>query len=157
MTFNAVFSSPCGMLGLRCNESTLLSIEFLGHQAKSIQANLPIAKESVRQLNAYFLDPSFQFELPLPVPASDHQHKVRDCLQTIPCGEVLSYSGLAEKIGSGARAVANACRHNPVPIIVPCHRIVAKSGIGGFAGKTAGLLVENKRWLLKHEGAIGTR
>ncbi|MDH5360986.1 MAG: MGMT family protein, partial [Gammaproteobacteria bacterium] len=67
-------------------------------------------------------------------------------------GSVLSYGELAAKLNSSARAVGNACRKNPLPIIVPCHRVVAKSGIGGYSGQTEGPLIEQKRRLLRHEG-----
>ena len=63
-----------------------------------------------------------------------------------------TYGALAEKLGTSARAVGNACRHNPVLILVPCHRVVARNGLGGFAGDVDGRLVDIKRRLLAHEG-----
>jgi len=154
MSFSAVLKSPCGMLGIVSDETTLLAIKFLEPDALPVPAKTNIAKETVKQLKAYFLDSNKVFDLPLPESATIYQQRVRGGLQKIPRGQVLSYSALAKQIGSGARAVANACRHNPVPIVVPCHRIVAKAGIGGFSGATTGVLVENKRWLLNHEGAL---
>ena len=102
--------------------------------------------------NAYFFSSGQAFTVPLRLQGSDFQQRVWQALQEIHVGSVLSYGELAEKLNSSARAVGNACRRNPAPIIVPCHRVVAKTGIGGFAGATEGLLIEQKRRLLVHEG-----
>lgn len=69
----------------------------------------------------------------------------------IPCGETCTYADLAARIGSGARAVGNACGANPVPLVVPCHRVVASRGLGGFMNASGGFAREVKRWLLDHE------
>jgi len=80
-----------------------------------------------------------------------HQRRVWQRLRAIPAGNPISYSQLASDVGSGARAVANACRANWFPLVVPCHRVVAKSGLGGFAGHRDGWHLELKQWLLRHE------
>ncbi|KAF3977938.1 MAG: MGMT family protein [Methylococcales symbiont of Iophon sp. n. MRB-2018] len=77
--------------------------------------------------------------------------KVWNEICKIPTGQVISYSQLAKQIGSGARAVANACRDNPFPGIIPCHRVVSKSGLGGYMGKTSGKSLEIKKMLLASE------
>lgn len=69
----------------------------------------------------------------------------------IPLGQVLSYSAIALKLDSGARAVANACRNNPFPGIIPCHRVVAVSGLGGYMGETTGKFMTIKKKLLAFE------
>ena len=75
-------------------------------------------------------------------------------MRDIPRGEVRTYGELAKQLNSSARAVGNACRRNPIPIIIPCHRVVAKKGIGGFAGHTEGATIELKQWLLAFEAGI---
>ena len=65
----------------------------------------------------------------------------------------MTYGELARRVDSAPRAIGQACRRNPVPIVVPCHRVVAASGVGGYAGELAGMALEMKRWLLRHEGA----
>ena len=80
-----------------------------------------------------------------------YQKKVWLALQQIPPGETKTYGDLANEINSNPRAIGNACRENPLPIIIPCHRIVAKNGIGGYAGKVDGNNIDIKQWLLKHE------
>ncbi|HAJ71366.1 MAG TPA: cysteine methyltransferase, partial [Methylophilaceae bacterium] len=77
-------------------------------------------------------------------------------ISAIPLGQTRTYSELAAQIGSGPRAVANACGANHLPLVVPCHRVVAKNGLGGFmGGKEAGLKI--KKWLLQHEGAMNKK
>lgn len=78
-------------------------------------------------------------------------HRVWQELTRIPFGETLTYAQLAQRVGSGARAVANACRSNPFPGLIPCHRVVAVNGIGGFMGQREGAYVELKRRILQYE------
>lgn len=104
------------------------------------------------QFDAYLEDANFRFDLPLRLRGTDYQQRVWEALRRIPAGEVRSYGELAHLLASSPRAVGNACRRNPVPIIVPCHRVVARTGIGGFGGAVQGELVEQKRRLLRHEG-----
>ena len=71
---------------------------------------------------------------------------------TIPPGKVMTYGEVARQLDSSPRAVGNACRANPLPIIIPCHRIVGQTGTGGYGGFRTGKVVEIKHWLLHHEG-----
>nr|MBP6637063.1 methylated-DNA--[protein]-cysteine S-methyltransferase [Sulfuritalea sp.]MBP7423603.1 methylated-DNA--[protein]-cysteine S-methyltransferase [Sulfuritalea sp.] len=109
---------------------------------------------AVRQLRAWLADPAFEFGLPL-APAGTHfQRRVWARIAAIPSGQTLSYGEVAAAIGSGPRAVGNACGANPYPIVVPCHRVVAANhGLGGFARNSGGFLLDIKKWLLRHEHA----
>ena len=91
------------------------------------------------------------FRLPLETGGTDFQRRVWNALQRIPAGKVLSYGELARKLKTGPRAVGNACRANPIPVVIPCHRVVAANGKGGFMGKTGGKALAIKDWLLTHE------
>ncbi len=102
-------------------------------------------------LQAYLLNPLIDLKLDLKQQGSMYRHKVWAEICNIPFGQTLSYSALAEKIDSGARAVANACRDNPFPGIIPCHRVVAVSGLGGFMGQSTGEYLQIKRKLLASE------
>lgn len=82
------------------------------------------------------------------------QRRVWQRLRRIPCGQVMRYGELAQELGSSARAVAGACRANPIPILIPCHRVIAATGPGGYMGKTGGQTLAIKRWLLQHEGYV---
>ena len=127
----------------------LLSESSLG--TYQLDAN-PLAAKIYNQIIRYLTLPSVKCDLP-PLSGTQFQQRVWRAIYAIPFGETLSYGQLADQISSGPRAVANACGANPYPIIIPCHRVVAKAGIGGFMqGKKNGLSV--KQWLLKHEGVV---
>jgi methylated-DNA-[protein]-cysteine S-methyltransferase len=106
----------------------------------------------VAALRTYFADAGRVPAVDVVFNGTDFQNRVWSALRTIPAGQVVTYGALAERLGSGARAVGGACRRNPVPILVPCHRVVAANGLGGFSGDTSGRLVDIKRRLLVHEG-----
>ena len=82
------------------------------------------------------------------------QQRVWKALQAIPYGQTRTYQQLAKQLNTSARAIGNACRANPIPIIVPCHRIVAKSGLGGFMGQVSGQALKIKQFLLTLEQTI---
>lgn len=151
--WDAVFAAPGFALGLRVTDMVVSRIEFLPAQtARAPRTGL--AAEAVRQLATYLRDPSFVFDLPMIAPASTHGEKVRAAMMAIPPGSVLTYGEVARNIGSSPRAVGGACGANALPILVPCHRIVAAGGaLGGFAHSTRGFLPGIKRWLLAHECA----
>ncbi len=138
------------MLGIQTTARGLRGIVFLPRQ-RALAPTTPQARRIVSQLENYFADPAWRFDLPLDLQGSDFQLRVWRRLAAIPPGQPLSYGALAADIGSGARAVGNACRRNPVPLVLPCHRVVAKSGLGGFAGSTEGGFMPIKQALLAHE------
>jgi len=112
----------------------------------------------LEQLYAYLKNPNIKWDIPLLWPdITPYRKKVCISLQKIKPGTTATYGELAEQLNSGARAVGSACRHNPFPIIFPCHRVVAKNGIGGYAGdqivKQSGTInkLTIKRFLLEHE------
>nr|VFK44850.1 MAG: methylated-DNA-[protein]-cysteine S-methyltransferase [Candidatus Kentron sp. TC]VFK47134.1 MAG: methylated-DNA-[protein]-cysteine S-methyltransferase [Candidatus Kentron sp. TC] len=110
-----------------------------------------VVADAVEQLGRYFEDPEWRFELPLAPGGTPFQQRVWQALQSIPSGETISYGTLAARLGTCARAVGNACRGNPIPIIIPCHRVVGVRGPGGFMGSRAGEPLAIKKWLLTHE------
>jgi len=140
------FQSPIGQLQIRIEDDAITQINYSNRK----YSLLP--KRFRSQFDAYFSDASFSFDVPLNLEGTPYQQRVWQALQKIPAGEVLTYGELAVKLKSGARAIGNACRRNPIPIVVPCHRVVAKSHMGGYSGKTSGRIFDKKLWLLKHEG-----
>ncbi len=145
-------ASPCGMLGIVA-DSAVRCIDFLNPRVAALTPATPLARATVRQLAAYFRDPTWRFDLPLVLMGTDHQRRVWRVLQTIPVGKVLCYGDVARRINSGARAVGGACGANPLPIIVPCHRVVARNGLGGFTSGRVAHATDIKQWLLRHEAA----
>lgn len=106
-----------------------------------------------QQLKTYFSSASAFESISLSAEGTEFQKSVWRELTKIPLGETRTYGEIAKILNSSARAVGNACRQNPIQIIVPCHRVVSAKGIGGYAGETDGKQLNIKRWLLKHEGA----
>ena len=104
-----------------------------------------------RQLDAYFNGALRKFDLPLAPDGSDYQRRVWRQLADIPYGETLSYGALAKTMSTGARAVGTACASNPLPIILPCHRVVG--GGGALTGYSGGDGLATKRYFLRMEGA----
>ncbi|GAB6141209.1 methylated-DNA--[protein]-cysteine S-methyltransferase [Methylosoma difficile] len=103
------------------------------------------------QLAAYWQNPHTSLPIKLLQQGSAYRQKVWAQMAKIPMGETLSYKGLAEQLGSGARAVGNACRDNPYPLFIPCHRVVSASGLGGYCGQTEGPMLAIKTRLLAFE------
>ena len=104
-----------------------------------------------RQLDQYWANPKTEVSIKLLRQGSTYRQLVWNKLCEIPMGETVSYTELAQSIASGARAVGNACRDNPYPLFIPCHRVVAKSGMGGYCGQTEGELMAIKLHLLAYE------
>ena len=148
-----VIQSPLGKLKITCRESSLLSIEFDCLQALSSPIS-DMEKFICRELNCYFRAADYPIEIPTFPQGTDFQLEVWAKLRAIPVGEVWTYGQLAKELSTSPRAVGNACRKNPIPIIVPCHRVIAATGLGGFAGEREGTLTEIKKKLLRHEGVI---
>jgi len=107
-----------------------------------------------QNLKQYLNNPVENLTVSLMEQGSCFRNKVWAEMCKIPIGQTITYSKLAEQINSGARAVANACRDNPFPGIIPCHRVVAVSGLGGYMGQTSGRSLEIKRKLLAKEATI---
>jgi methylated-DNA-[protein]-cysteine S-methyltransferase len=111
-----------------------------------------VLAEARGQLDHYFAGTLRQFTLPLAPNGTDFQRRVWRALGAIPFGTTISYAELARRVGSSAavRAVGAANGRNPIPIIVPCHRVIGSDGsLTGFGGG-----LDRKRWLLQHEGAL---
>lgn len=154
MAILGTIKTPIGLLAVKSVEGKLTEADILpacSNEPECLQ-ELSLAKEVNNQLSEYFHDASFQFHLPIDVQGTDFQKKVWNIMTRIPPGKVMTYGEVAKKLDSSPRAVGNACRANPLPIIIPCHRIVSQSGLGGYGGHTAGDHLAIKNWLLQHEG-----
>lgn len=154
MDYDAVLDTPMGPLGIRLADEAVSGIDFLPSLARLKPPAGPLALEVARQLEGYFRDAGFAFSLPLAESGTAFQRRVWAALRAIPAGDTLTYGELARALASSPRAVGGACRANALPIVTPCHRVIARAGVGGFAGRTTGPEVARKRWLLVHEGAL---
>jgi methylated-DNA-[protein]-cysteine S-methyltransferase len=151
MDYQAKLSVPFGVLGVHCTDDALTGIEFLLPGTEPKPPVNAFARMVCEQLSAYLIDPDFRFNLPLKLVGTVHQNKVWQAMKYIPRGETRSYGELAVVLKSGAQAVGQACGANPIPVIVPCHRVVGKYGLGGFMRHAGGKSLDIKRWLLAHE------
>ena len=151
MKLQAIISAPFGKLGIRCSDTDLLGIEFLPGKTKELPPQGEMAKAICAELEAWLADARHEIDLPFELDGTHHQCNVWQAMLDIPCGQTLTYGELAKKIGSSAQAVGNACGSNPIPIVIPCHRVVSKTGLGGFMKHAEGGSLDIKRWLLAHE------
>lgn len=153
--YDAVIDTPLPgtpRLGIKLTAQGLSQIDLLAKTVPLQAAANKQVGELLNQLQAYFANGGFTFSVPLALDGTPFQQKVWAALQQLPPGSRCSYGELAKGLNSGARAVAGACRANPVPIIVPCHRVVAADGLGGYMGQQTGHGPAMKEWLLSHEG-----
>lgn len=146
-----VIPSPIGHLSIHLTNYKLSKIEFVSTSLAITPPQDPLIQKIQTELTHYFQNPSHKFHLEFQLTGTPFQKKVWDALQQIPANTTMTYSELAKKLKTGARAIGNACRKNPIPIVIPCHRVVAKHHIGGYAGETDGNILDIKKWLLAHE------
>ncbi len=152
--YAAVVGFPAMKVGIATRGERLSEIAYLSPDTRPIAPRSRLAERAVRQIERYRDDPEAVFDLPLDLRGTPFQLAVWRLLERIPRGETRTYGALAKSLGSAARAVGQACGENHFPVVIPCHRVVAASGLGGFAHARDGYLLEAKRWLLKHERAI---
>jgi methylated-DNA-[protein]-cysteine S-methyltransferase len=147
-----VVDSPIGPLGLIASDAGLRAVLFDGDRIRA-EGRSSVLTQAVRQLEAYFDGELLTFDLPLELEGTDFQRRCWLALGSIPYGQTVSYGEQARRLGLGsdaARAVGAANGRNPLPIVLPCHRVIGADGsLTGFGG---GLHV--KRFLLEHEGAL---
>jgi methylated-DNA-[protein]-cysteine S-methyltransferase len=145
--------TPIGAILVARDENTIIEIHFAGAEPKSDWTRDDDAlREAAAQLRAYFAGERTTFDLPLAPRGTEFQQSVWDALQRIPYGETTTYSTIAERIGRPAaiRAVGAANGANPIPIVIPCHRVIGASGsLTGFGGG-----IDVKRQLLALEARV---
>jgi methylated-DNA-[protein]-cysteine S-methyltransferase len=158
----AVIKVPFGKLGLKTGffDGSLMiqEIAYLAEKTDLQKPKNALANLACEQFEEYFRNPRFEIHLPLMPHGTLHQNKVWRKISEIPLGQAITYGEIAQAIKSAPRAVGQACGANPFPIVVPCHRVISATGIGGFARKDeAGYHRNIKTWLLQHEGLFNTR
>jgi len=149
--FEAYYKSPIGNLRIISNDSDIIKIEFTEDYFKMKMIPVQI-KRCINQLDEYFKGERKEFQIGINPAGTEFQGKIWNLLMKIPYGKTVSYLKLSQQFGDekAIRAIASANGKNPIPIIIPCHRVIGNDGsLTGYAG---GLL--KKQWLLEHEGAI---
>jgi methylated-DNA-[protein]-cysteine S-methyltransferase len=151
--YDAIIEFPKMRVAVSTREGRVSGIRYLPAHVKPMAARNALAERAVEQLERYRDDVDTRFDLPLAIEGTEFQRRLWQALCEIPRGRTLTYGELARRLAAEPRAVGQACGDNRLPIVIPCHRVVAADGIGGFAHTTSGYLVEAKRWLLAHERA----
>ena len=149
--YDAVLPAPMCRLGARFTGDALTRLDFLPADAELSSRIDTRARQVSVQLEAYWQDPRHVFDLfyvPLGTP---FQLRVWHALMRIPAGRPTTYGSLAGRLGTAPRAVGQACGANPLPILIPCHRVVAARGVGGFMHADSGMPLDVKIALLAHE------
>jgi methylated-DNA-[protein]-cysteine S-methyltransferase len=149
---DAIITAPFGQLALWADDCAITRIEFLFEERPLKAPSSPLLQEAARQLREYFADPHWSFHLTLQIRGTPFQQRVWRAIAEITPGEAKTYGQLAKDLSTSARAIALACRNNQYPIVIPCHRVVAHDGAGGFCGQRSGKPLEIKRRLLQIEG-----
>ena len=150
MTDALTVPSPVGPLTLVTNGVAITKVSFADRGSASEH---PLLQDAATQLADYFAGRRRDFDLPFNPSGSDFQTRVCQAMSAIPQGQTRTYGELANDLDSSARAIGRACGANPIPVLIPCHRVLAANGgLGGYSG--AGGL-KTKLFLLKHEGALG--
>ena len=160
MAAQCYLDSPVGRLLLSSDGSSLTGVRFPSSRAAAPTAEVavdhsdPLLRAACDQLREYFAGQRQMFELPLAAQGSDFQQRVWTELLRIPFGQTISYGALALRLGDkgASRAVGLANNRNPIPIIIPCHRVIGADGsMVGFGGG-----LPRKQWLLRHEATLIT-
>lgn len=145
--------SPVGRLALEADHDAVTGVRWASRGERAGEGRpSPVLTEARRQLARYFAGRLERFDLPLDQHGTDFQKRVWAMMCNIPYGETATYGGLAMALGSGPRAVGMACGRNPIPIIVPCHRVLGAGGTAG--GYSGGRGLPTKRQLLALEGVV---
>lgn len=141
-------STPVGRLTIDGSDEAIVRVRWADGPAGQ---SPPLLKEAARQLQAYFAGRLVKFDLPLAAAGSAFERRVWEAMSAIPYGETRTYGDLAHATDSGPRAVGGACGKNPIPIVVPCHRVLARGGLGGYSG---GAGLPTKQFLLGLESRL---
>jgi methylated-DNA-[protein]-cysteine S-methyltransferase len=151
--YDVVLGFPKMKVAVATRDGRVAGIRYLPPSVAELAPKNELAERAARQLERYRGDPDAKFDLPLLIEGTEFQRRVWDVMCSIPRGRTLTYGEVARRLEGEARVVGQACGDNRLPIVIPCHRVVAADGIGGFSHTTSGYLIEAKRWLLMHESS----
>jgi methylated-DNA-[protein]-cysteine S-methyltransferase len=151
--FDVVVEFPKMKVGVTTRDHRVVEIRYLPPTTALKPAANAFAATVAEQLERYRTDPDTKFDFPVVIEGSPLQRGVWDAMCAIPRGKTRTYGDIARDLGADARDIGQACGDNRFPIVIPCHRVVAANGLGGFGHATSGYLLEVKRWLLMHEAA----
>lgn len=150
--YDAILPAPFGALGVRLAGAALAGLDFLPPEAPLRPCGSAAIHRVAHELEAYYADPHHVWKLTLAPAGTLFRQRVWQTLTAIACGQTRTYGEIADELGSSPRAVGQAVGDNPIAIVIPCHRVLAAHGPGGFMHGVGGFPMTVKRWLLHHEG-----
>ena len=153
--YDVIFSTDMATIGLIFENEKLVKLDYLRKQGETT-SKTELIEMVKNKIVAYLSGGSNVYVqgIATKLNATDFQRSVLQQLQKIPYGETRTYGDIAKQLKTSPRAVGNACRNNPLPIIIPCHRVLAASGLGGYDGAVNGKKLDIKSYLLKLEGIV---
>jgi methylated-DNA-[protein]-cysteine S-methyltransferase len=151
-SFHAKFATPFAVLGIRTVGELLTDIQYLPRGVATLAPLNKLAARVCRQIERYVDDPHYRFNLPFEYHGTAFQCRVWQEISKISSGKTNTYKEIALRIHNAPRAVGGACGKNRLPLLIPCHRVLASNGIGGFMHARGGEPIQIKKWLLAHEG-----
>jgi methylated-DNA-[protein]-cysteine S-methyltransferase len=144
--------TPFAVLGIRTLGERVTDIDYLPLGVATLPPLNPLAERACRELERYVDDPSYVPRIRFNYRGTVFQCEVWKAISTIPPGRTLTYNDIARSLRTAPRPVGGACGANRLPIVIPCHRVVSATGLGGFMRSGDERALDIKRWLLRHEG-----
>jgi methylated-DNA-[protein]-cysteine S-methyltransferase len=149
------YATPFAVLGIVSDGKMLTSVRYLPRSTAQAAPQDRVAERACREIERYLADPDYLFTVPYRLDGTPFQCRVWHEIEKLCPIKTITYGAMAQDLCSGPRAVGGACGANPIPLIVPCHRVLAAGGgLGGFMGGKDPFPLSVKRWLLRHEGII---
>lgn len=149
--YDAVITSPLGKIGITLDREHLAALHYLADDTPLLNPRDAASMQVITQLEDFFCGEQRDFSVNIQLAGTQFQNQVWQALRQIPHGQTRTYGELAHSLNTSPRAIGQACRSNPIPIVVPCHRVTAVNHPGGYAGAVEGKLMDIKTWLLQHE------
>jgi methylated-DNA-[protein]-cysteine S-methyltransferase len=155
-SFHAKLDTPFAVLGIRTLGERVTDIEYLPRGIAPLAPLNALAARACREIERYLDDAEYVPRIPFDYCGTPFQCRVWRAISAIPVGRTLAYKDIAKSLRTAPRPVGGACGRNRLPIVIPCHRVLASGGLGGFMGGEAEPALAIKRWLLRHEGVLKT-
>lgn len=151
--YHAKLETPFAVLGIRTVGERVTDIDYLPLGIAALAPLNRLAERTCREIERYIDDPHYRVKVPFEYAGTSFQCRVWKEIGSIPAGRTLTYNDIARRLRTAPRPVGGACGANRLPIVIPCHRVVAANGLGGFMNSEGTDALAIKRWLLRHEGS----
>lgn len=150
--YHAKMATPFAVLGIRTLGERVTDVDYLASGVATLDPLNKVAERAWREIERYLADPDYAPKVPFDYTGTAFQCRVWKRVSAIPTGHTLTYKDIASSLRTAPRPVGGACGANRIPIVIPCHRVVGATGLGGFMRSGGADALQIKRWLLRHEG-----